>query len=119
MQLNFLKGDACPVCGDTTVVAEWLDTDSVFRSRVMQHSNSGRWEHRKFACGQALEYIPNYSDTRPSEQYRCQRDPELLARRERMQRIKVMMEEMLAGVPRLVDTDRQRVLEAIRSIRMP
>ena len=120
MELKFLTGDACPVCGDATVVSEWVATETLRNeSRVLRHVNGGMWEYRKFACGQALEYIPNYSDTRPSEGYRCQRDPELLARRERMQRVKEMMEEMLAGVPLLGDSDRQSVLAAIRSIRMP
>lgn len=122
MQLKFLTGDACPVCGDVTVVSEWVATETLGdATRVLRHVNGGIWEHRQFACGQVLEYVPNFSRTLPSDRRGCQRNPELLIRREALQRVKETLESTLAAidVPILLSSDRESVLAAIRSIRMP
>lgn len=120
MQMNYLTGDACPVCGETTVVGEWVETETLGdETRVLCHVNGARWEHRKFACGQELVYIPNFSRTEKSDYRVCRRDPELLARRERMQRIKAEIETLLSGVPILVESEVQSFLAAIRSVEIP
>lgn len=121
MQLKFLVGDACPVCGNTVVVGERIKTSRTSGgTRVLRHANGGPWEFREFACGQELEYQPNFSRTALSDYRVCRRDPKILARRAQIERAQYLLEETLASFDEsMEDADRERILKGIRSIEMP
>ena len=121
MQLKFLIGDACPVCGETTIVTEKLKTSMVRgETQVLRHTSGAQWEFREFSCGQELPYVPNFSRTMPSDYRVCRRDPKILARRAEIERVQSLLEESLAVLGEsLEDADRERILKGIRSVEMP
>lgn len=64
MELKFICTTKCPECGCTVVVAESIETitynyGSV--TEIREHTNTGRWETRKFLCGKTIRYSPNFS----------------------------------------------------------
>ena len=56
MTLTYIKKMQCPECGDPEIVAESVEVSD---GRIREHVHGGRWEHRTFACGLELAYIPN------------------------------------------------------------
>lgn len=61
MKLQYIKTNACPICGCTEVVGEGVNTTGFNNNRrIRVHANGGRWESREFLCGNRVHYIPNY-----------------------------------------------------------
>ena len=71
--IKYLKTDKCPICGETTIVAEEIEVSR--DGTVREHTNGGRWEKRTFLCGQGMRYIPNYGRDEYSEYNICKNDP--------------------------------------------
>jgi len=75
MKLKSLKEEKCPICGCNTIVQESVDMDTIFdRNKIRTHANGGRWEHRKFACGLRLSYIPNFGKSEIDSYSVCRND---------------------------------------------
>ena len=67
MELRYIKTKQCPDCGCTDIVAEELDT---LYHQISEHSCGQRWETRRFACGYAVKYTPNFhAEEQESECY--------------------------------------------------
>lgn len=64
MQLNHLKFDCCPSCGER-VVSE--------HGHAERHSNGQWFEMQTFACGMRHSWIPNFS--RVTVDHPCPRSP--------------------------------------------
>ena len=79
MNLKFLKGDQCPVCGCSVVCSEWVELE-MSGDKPKTHCNGERWEHRQFACGLELEYVPNFQTTTVKNTNRCKNNPEIIKR---------------------------------------
>lgn len=73
MNLKYLKIDACPLCGSTTVIKEIIYTSN---GEVRTHSNGERWEYRQFLCGQEVCYVPNFRDIELSKYNVCTENEE-------------------------------------------
>src|SRR5690348_16476697 len=80
MDLQFIKTTACPIRGDSRVINESVEMNS-FNNEVRAHVNGGHWEKRTFACGQQMEYIPNFNDDRLSNYHICKNDPNLIEKK--------------------------------------
>jgi hypothetical protein len=76
MNLKFIKDEKCPICGCSVIIEETIEKD-MYSNKYREHCNGGRWEQRKFACGQKIEYIPNGSIVEISKIYHCENDPKL------------------------------------------
>lgn len=73
--LRHISEIACPLCGETQIVAESIQTDTRLRDgvpEIREHVNGGRWETRQFLCGQELRYVPNFRQVALSEYAVCQ-----------------------------------------------
>lgn len=57
MELKYVKTKKCPICGCTEVVSESVNT---FQHKISVHCNGTEWETREFACGYAVQYVPNF-----------------------------------------------------------
>lgn len=90
MTLEFIRTDACPVCGCRVVTSETVQADGL---AVRRHCNGGAWETRTFACGYRTEYVPNYG--KEERGHACGQDPELLARTAKQ---KALKETVLAAI---------------------
>jgi hypothetical protein len=85
--LKDIKTVKCPICGCTEIVSESLDVSQIgpLEPQIQQHCNGGRWEHRKFLCGYEVEYIPNYGKENKVSYSECFYDPEVVARKKKLQ----------------------------------
>lgn len=102
MQLSFIKTNACPVCGETKVIAESVETDSFGDyPRIREHCNGGRWEARKFLCGYEVKYCPNGSREEKGHG-NCTKDPAIL---ERNKKRRENFDKAIAFIDSLNDID--------------
>lgn len=72
--LHHIPDAACPLCGETQIVEESLKTHTRLSDgvpEIREHVNGGRWETRRFLCGQALHYVPNAEHVTLSEYAVC------------------------------------------------
>lgn len=74
--IQHIKTTKCPVCGCDTIVEEHVETE-IGSTKIRRHTNGGVWEHRKFACGLRIDYIPNFEEEHVAR--KCTQDPEVLA----------------------------------------
>lgn len=91
--LKNIKTIKCPVCGCTDIIEESIDAN-YDKTKILQHCNGTRWEHRKFLCGYRVEYIPNYSKEFESKE--CYYDPKVIARKEKEKQDKERLIEILS-----------------------
>ena len=70
MKLKYITTDKCPICGTDIIIEERIEKE-IGAFRIKTHTNGECWEHRRFACGQEIEYIPNYQVEMMSEVYVC------------------------------------------------
>lgn len=105
MKLEFLKGDNCPICGTHVVIEESVDVDRYGKDpKVREHIHGGKWEKRRFICGQVLEYSPNFRRTEESTTYACQNNPELI---EKLKKNESAKHSVLAFIDQLSDVDEE------------
>lgn len=83
VNIEFISTAACPVCGCKTVVSESVETSF---GTVRRHTNGTKWEHRRFACGYYVHYVPNYG--REEVLRACSLDPEEKKKKERQAQLK-------------------------------
>ncbi|MBP1308986.1 hypothetical protein JOD82_002006 [Paenibacillus sp. 1182] len=103
LQLEFLEGDSCPICGTHVVIEESVEVDGWReRSEVREHAHGGKWEHRKFICGLVLSYCPNFRTTEMKKGYFCVNDPRLI---ERDKKRTEMKEKTLMYIKQYADVD--------------
>lgn len=103
MNLQYLKGDNCPICGTNAVIEENVEVDRYGSNpKVREHCNGGKWEKRKFICGQALEYIPNFSRTEASDRYVCQNDPAIIDKKKKREQAR---DSVVDFISKLTDVD--------------
>ena len=74
MTLTYIKKMQCPECGDPEIVAESVEVSD---GRIREHVHGGRWEHRTFACGLELMYIPNSGQPASDSSIRIWRSDEV------------------------------------------
>jgi hypothetical protein len=61
VNLRFIKTTTCPICGCSQVASESIDVSSYADDpKYNTHCNGENWEHRKFVCGYAISYVPNF-----------------------------------------------------------
>ena len=61
VEFHHMNVRACPVCGCQTVVCENIEVSQCgSRTEVRTHTNGMHWEYRKFLCGFAVTWRPNY-----------------------------------------------------------
>lgn len=117
MELRFLKGDKCPICGTHVVVQESVEVDRYGKEpKVREHVHGGKWEHRKFICGLVLSYCPNFRRTEINKLYRCQNDPKLIERNKKREEAK---QEVLKFISQYEDVDedfKNRMYEEVKRI---
>lgn len=97
MNLKYIKEEICPVCGCDLIIEESIEKDA-FRLKYMEHCNGGRWEHRKFACGQELEYIPNFNKTALSKYSKCTNNKEYELKIEKQKIAKEQIQEFIKNL---------------------
>lgn len=83
VEIKSIKTYYCPVCGCREIVEERIE---IFNGEIRVHSNGGRWEHRRFACGFQIQYIPNFG--KEYTETKCRFDPGELAKREQEKQTK-------------------------------
>lgn len=103
MNLSFIKSKQCPVCGCDVIVGENVELEHRL-GRVREHANGGRWEHREFACGCRISYIPNFSKEEVSRE--CSHDPEIIERENKRHKAK---KEILDKIEQLDVDDAYKV----------
>ena len=92
MELNFIKANRCPICGCNIVIQESVEKE-FDSTKIREHVNGGRWEHRKFACGCEICYCPNFRKEEIKKE--CSFDPKKLERdRKRMEARDVLYSEI-------------------------
>lgn len=74
MKLKFIKTKKCPICGCTTVVQEYVETEDYSKIRV--HCDGAQWEHRIFLCGKEISFSPNFN--METFEGTCHNDPDYL-----------------------------------------
>ncbi|PYE51596.1 hypothetical protein HUB98_06155 [Paenibacillus barcinonensis] len=99
--LKHLKESKCPVCGDSTVVGEEIERD-ILSKTIRIHTNGQRWETRTFLCGQAINWIPNFSKSELDEYYTCKNNPEY---RLKLEKRKVAVARVRSFIDSLNDVD--------------
>jgi len=103
MNLKFLKGDKCPVCGCDIIVEEKVEIDNYSKKiEYREHTSGGRWEYRLFGCGQRLEYCPNFSKTLSNDYYKCKNNNEY---KEKERKREVFKKELNEFIDRYIDVD--------------
>lgn len=101
MNLQFIKSDQCPKCGETTVISESVEADKFSENpRIREHCNRGRWEKRDFICGQSIKYCPNGSKEELSGE--CRNDIEIKNKKEKR---KTAYDKVLDFIESLEDVD--------------
>ncbi|WP_139074781.1 hypothetical protein [Paenibacillus elgii] len=85
MNLKFIRDNQCPLCGDSQVIREEIETHD---GEVNQHCNGGVWEKRTFSCGQTLAYIPNFRQTEVSKYRTCRNNLECKLRQRKREQAK-------------------------------
>lgn len=78
--IRYIQTTKCPICDCDVVISEHVETE-IGTAKIRQHTNGGVWEHREFACGCRIDYIPNFSKEYVGKQ--CPQDPVLLAEKQR------------------------------------
>jgi len=76
MNLQYIKEDKCTICGCDVIIKEYIELDVCNKLKYREHCQGGRWEHRMFACGQELSYIPNFNKTTLSDYGKCTNNKE-------------------------------------------
>lgn len=56
MRFEHIKDESCPLCASAAVSDSVDNHDGI----IMRHVNGGTWETRRFACGYAQQYVPNF-----------------------------------------------------------
>lgn len=108
MNLVHISTEKCPICG-SFACAESIEVDErAGRREVRTHTNGGRWERRRFACGYELTYSPNMSLVEPTRE--CELSPEYKARFERRATAKKMAAVFIENLD--VDADFKRHLKS-------
>ena len=108
VEIRSIRTLVCPVCGCQEIVEESVEC---WNGEIKEHCNGGRWEHRKFACGFHIEYVPNFLRERCLT--KCSFDPDELAKKEQERKAK-------ADITNLIETAncpekfKERLLDAIR-----
>lgn len=103
----------CPTCGCDIIVNEHVETE-IGTAKIRQHTNGGVWEHREFACGCRIDYIPNYS--KASVGRPCSLDPALLAEKHRQKAARDAVMEYIRGLD-CSDTYKSKLCDAIIQVR--
>jgi len=70
MKLKYITTDKCPICGTDIIIEDRIEKE-IDSFQLKTHVNGECWEHRRFVCGQEIEYIPNYQAEVMSEVYVC------------------------------------------------
>jgi len=112
VDIEFIKTTSCPVCGCKVVVSESVETE-FNTTKVRQHCNGGKWEHRKFACGYHVSYCPNYM----AEEVvgKCALDPEDAIRAKKRADLKTsLINHIITGDCQ--DDYKERLLQAIKYV---
>lgn len=113
VSIDFIKTASCPICGCKTVVSESVEVDCVSGREVRRHCNGGKWEHRKFACGYHVHYVPNYG--REEILGKCAFDPDEAARAEKRKALKqALVQQIDAGDCQ--EDYKERLMQAIEYI---
>ncbi|WP_291566864.1 MULTISPECIES: hypothetical protein [unclassified Clostridium] len=82
MDLEYIKENKCPMCGCNVIIEERVQAarnEMGYRT----HAHGGRWESRKFACGQELNYCPNFSKVEISQYNICQKNEEYIIKQQK------------------------------------
>jgi hypothetical protein len=116
MKLEFIKGDHCPICLTTTVIEEAVEADTFTKNKLREHTHGGKWESRKFVCGQRLEYIPNYRETQLSEGYRCHNDPVQIAAIENRKQVKQTIIDFINQMSDADDKLKENMIDGIKRV---
>ena len=115
MNLKYLKGEQCPVCGCTLIIEEGTEHDkfsSILEYR--EHCNGGRWEHRLFACGQKLEYTPNFSKTELSTYYKSTNNDEYKLIKYKQQKFKEATKQFILSYDDVDNSSKDNMIDKIR-----
>lgn len=89
MKLEHIKEENCPICGCQIIINEEVELDRISdKLKIRRHCNGQQWEHRTFACGQRISWIPNFSNSELSQTYTCKRNPEYIEKKEKREKAK-------------------------------
>lgn len=114
MNFQFLKGDCCPTCGASVVIEESVEVDRYGQNpKVREHVAGGKWEKRKFICGQLLEYSPNFRQTEVSDRYVCQNNPAIIEKKKKREQAK---SDVIAFINTISDVDDDFKNQMLREI---
>ena len=96
MQLQFITETKCPICGNSDIISERIEP-------LGTHTNGGKCEHRKFACGQEINYVPCFERTELSGYYVCQENDEY---KQKVEKRKIAKGNLIHNI-RELDTDEE------------
>lgn len=88
MNLQYIKTDACPVCGCCAITQESVEIDR-HSHKIREHSCGGNWERRTFACGFEVKYVPNFNAE--SVSHECELDPKITERENKRKEAKLKL----------------------------
>lgn len=96
------------MCGNSNIISERIEP-------LGTHVNGGKYEHRRFACGQEISYVPNFERTELSKYYICKENNEYKAK---METRKIAQGNLIHNICEL-DTDKEHkrlLYEAIKYV---
>lgn len=93
--LRHITTTACPCCGSTDVVSEEMEHNEI-RGEVRVHCNGERWETRKFVCGHAVSWVPNFS--REEVRSACHTSPEIILRNQKREQARDALKNFIAAL---------------------
>ena len=112
MKLNYIKTDRCPICGCNIVVNESVETECN-SIKIREHSNGGRWEYRKFACGCTIHYCPNFRKEEIKNE--CSLDPKKIEREKKRNEAKNILYNTIDNLD-IDERYKNRLADAIKYI---
>ena len=113
--LRHIPDTACPLCGDTQIVEETIQTHTRLSDgvpEIREHVNGGRWETRQFRCGQELRYVPNTEHVTLSEYAVCTMNASYHAREQARKDAVQQIIAVIQGTP-IDDPFRQELLHSL------
>lgn len=111
--LRHITTTKCPSCGCDIIVNEHVETE-YGTAKIRQHTNGGVWEHRQFACGCRIDYIPNFSKENIGR--KCTQDPEVLKEKAQKLAAKSAVLDFIAGLEDCSEYYKQVLSNAISNL---
>jgi|GEM_PF-2280805 len=117
MELRHIKETSCPICGCNIIENERVELDKFSdKLKVRLHCNGQQWEHRTFACGQRLSWIPNFNDVEISEFYVCSNNQEYIERKQKREKSKEWVIQYINSLETVDQEFKERMAHEIKII---